>query len=164
MTTGERLAAGAIAGFAATAPMTFVMDRLYRRLRAAGWSALPPRIVTRQAAEAVGAHRELSSRELNGLTLLAHFGYGAACGAAYAALTPRSPVPHPVGAVGWGLAVWAGSYLGWLPAVGLHPSATREPRDRNGLMIAAHIVWGAATGALLEAFERSRSASRVMPP
>jgi hypothetical protein len=105
----------------------------------------------------VGAHRQLSSRELNGLTLLAHFGYGAACGAAYAALVPRSPVPHPVGGVGWGLAVWTGSYLGWLPALGLHPPATREPRERNALMLAAHVVWGATAGTLLETFLDSGS-------
>ena len=157
MTTLERLAAGAVAGFVATAPMTLVMDRMHRRLPVTRRQALPPRIVTREAAESVGADRQLSSRELNGLALLAHFGYGAACGATYAALIPRSRVPHPVGAMGWGLAVWAGSYLGWLPALGLHPPATREPRDRNGLMIAAHAVWGAAAGTMLEAFDRPRT-------
>ena len=123
--------------------------------------ALPPRIVTREATEAVGAHHKFSSQELNGLTLLAHFGYGAACGAAYAALAPRSPVPHPVGAIGWGLAVWAGSYLGWLPSLGLHRSATREPRERNGLMLAAHVVWGAAAGTLLEAFDSAEPPSQA---
>jgi len=154
MTPLERLASGAVAGFVATGPMTLVMDRLFRQLPVTRRYPLPPRVVTREAARTAGAHRTLSSRELNGLTLLAHFGYGAACGAAYAALTPRSPVPHPIGAVGWGLAVWAGSYLGWLPALGLHPPATREPAERNNLMLAAHVVWGGVAGTLLEAFDR----------
>jgi hypothetical protein len=28
----------------------------------------------------------------------------------------------------------------------LMPPATRQPRERNAMMIAAHIVWGAALG------------------
>jgi hypothetical protein len=35
-----------------------------------------------------------------------------------------------------------------LPSIDLHRPATREPAERNGLMIAAHVVWGAAIGAL----------------
>jgi len=52
--------------------------------------------------------------------------------------------------VGFGLLVWAGSYLGLLPAVGLHRPATRESARRNGMMIASHVVWGAVLGAMVE--------------
>jgi hypothetical protein len=41
------------------------------------------------------------------------------------------------------------SYLGWIPALRLPQPATEEPPPRTGLMIAAHVVWGAAAAALL---------------
>jgi hypothetical protein len=48
----------------------------------------------------------------------------------------------------YGLVVWGASYLGLVPALGLLSPATRHPRRRNALMIAAHLVWGAALGLL----------------
>jgi uncharacterized membrane protein YagU involved in acid resistance len=47
-----------------------------------------------------------------------------------------------------GLALWVGSYLGWLPAVGILRPATRHPWRRNLLMIVAHIVWGVTLGEM----------------
>jgi len=58
--------------------------------------------------------------------------------------------------VGYGLVVWAGSYLGLLPAVGLHRPATREPAGRNGMMIGAHVVFGAVLGLLAEGAKTER--------
>ena len=48
---------------------------------------------------------------------------------------------------GAGVAVWAASYFGWIPAMGLLSPAHRHPPARNALMIAAHLVWGAVTAA-----------------
>ena len=45
-----------------------------------------------------------------------------------------------------GVAIWAGSYLGWLPAMGILSPATRHPWRRNLLMIVAHIIWGVTLG------------------
>jgi hypothetical protein len=44
-----------------------------------------------------------------------------------------------------------GSYLGWLPAANLHENSADDPVERNLQMIAAHLVWGAVAGALLDA-------------
>jgi putative membrane protein len=80
--------------------------------------------------------------------LTGHFGYGALCGAVYAAIRavfPRGVVPGTV----FGLMVWTVSYLGLLPATGLFPPATEKPARQNALMIAAHIIWGASLGILL---------------
>jgi len=52
------------------------------------------------------------------------------------------------------LCVWAGSYLGWLPALDLHPSAGRQPAPRNAAVIVAHLIWGAAAGALISSLRR----------
>ena len=72
---------------------------------------------------------------------------GAVVGAvgAVARYLPLGPVGN---GVAYGLAVWAGSYLGWLAAVGVLPPATHEPAGKNAVMIAAHVVWGATLSLL----------------
>src|SRR5262249_39177796 len=98
----------------------------------------------------------LNEEEHRRLTVAAHFAYGAAAGAVYAQLAERMEFsPMACGAL-YGLAVWAGSYLGLLPAVGILRPATQHPARRAALMIAAHVVWGAATGALIGRGRNSR--------
>ncbi|HWS53323.1 MAG TPA: DUF1440 domain-containing protein, partial [Pyrinomonadaceae bacterium] len=89
-------------------------------------------------------------------TWASHFGYGAACGALYGALAAERDVPPLAAGVGFGLAVWAGSYLGWLPAAGIISPATEHPPRRNALMIAAHVVWGATTGLVVAGLSDGR--------
>ena len=73
--------AGAAAGVAATVPMTIVMETLHERLPGEPPRPLPPREVVEGVAVKAGVHRELDERDMQQLTLAAHFGYGAACGA-----------------------------------------------------------------------------------
>ena len=147
--------AGGAAGFAATAPMTVVMEALYHALPDdERRGPLPPWEITERTADAVGVEDDLSEGHKAGLTTAAHFGFGASAGAVYGAIAPHLPLPPVAGGVAYGLAVWAGSYLGWLPAVGLQPGATREPAGKNGVMIAAHVVWGAALGLVTQALLR----------
>jgi hypothetical protein len=143
-----RMLRGGVAGFVATAPMTAFMAAAYRWLPRQERVPLPPRQITEQVGRraAIPEPREERNRVL--VTLVAHFGYGGAAGALYGLLPSRDD-PHPaVRGVVFGLAVWTGSYLGLLPALGLLPIATRHPWRRNLLMIAAHVVWGATTGGL----------------
>ena len=91
------------------------------------------------------------------LTGVSHFGYGAAAGGVYGLVRDRLPGGPLVGGVSFGLALWAASYFGWLPAAGLFPPPTREPGRRVGLMIAAHVVWGAATGIVAHGLRPSRA-------
>jgi hypothetical protein len=60
-----------------------------------------------------------------------------------------SSKPEPMKGAAYGVAVWTGSYLGWIPTLGLLKPATRHPAERNALMLAAHLVWGAALGGTL---------------
>ena len=144
------LLAGSLAGFAATAPMTALMLSLHRRLPPPERYPLPPRQITMKMARETGVAQKMDEPERTAATYAAHFSYGAAAGAALALVSPRLP-GHPVAqGVAFGLAVWAASYLGWLPAAGILPPATAEPARRNALMIAAHVVWGAAAGLLLD--------------
>ncbi len=99
---------------------------------------------------ATGHRHRLDQEQRFGLTLAAHFGYGATAGAMYAPLARIFQLPLVPGGLGFGLLVWLVSYLGWLPALGLFPPPHREAPQRIALMIAAHVVWGLALGALLQ--------------
>ena len=70
-------------------------------------------------------------------------------GSVFEALT-QNIMPGPALGIGFGLAVWGGSYLGWIPALGILRPANRHPPRRTSLMIASHMVWGGALGWLLK--------------
>ena len=141
--------AGAAAGLLATVPMTIVMEALHERLPGEPPRPLPPREITEAAAVKAGVSRELSERGVEELTLVAHFGYGALCGAVFGLIAPARPAAAVGTGILFGLGVWAGSYAGWLPATGLRHPPQYDPVARSGLMIAAHLVWGAAAGLML---------------
>lgn len=146
--------AGALAGAAATVPMTAVMLAAHRRLPPGERYPLPPAEITAElaegAAEAAGAPAP-DPETLTPLVVAGHFAYGAAMGALYALAAPPAPAPvaGALRGMAWGTAVWGGSYLGWLPAAHILKPATEHPARRNALMVGAHLVWGAALGLLL---------------
>jgi hypothetical protein len=143
----NRILLGALAGLAATAPMTLAMKLLHEELPREERYPLPPRQVTEGLAEKAGVNEHLGEGGREAATWVSHFAYGTACGALYGAVSGEGGDEHPVLAgVGFGLAVWAVSYLGWLPAAGILSPATEHPARRNALMIGAHVVWGATTG------------------
>lgn len=147
----KSLLLGALAGLAATAPMSLAMKLMHAGLPPEEQYPLPPRAVTMELAEAVGLDEQMDEPTREAATWAAHFGYGATCGAAYGALAAGTRVPPVLAGASFGLAVWAGSYLGWLPAAGILRPATEHPPRRVALMVAAHLVWGAAAGLALDA-------------
>ncbi len=148
----NRILLGALAGLAATAPMTLAMKLMHEQLPQAEQYPLPPRQVTEGVAEKAGVSRHLDEGGREAATWVSHFAYGASCGALYGALSGARMDERPaLAGVGFGLAVWAGSYLGWLPVAGILSPATEHPPRRNALMIAAHLVWGVAAGAVVGA-------------
>jgi len=142
---------GAFSGLVATVPMTVAMDAMHSLLPEEERYPLPPRETTMAAAEKTGVSEHLDERQRTALTLAAHFGYGALTGAIYGSLANNISGPPLLAGASFGLAVWAGSYLGLLPVTGLLPPATEHPARRNALMIAAHLVWGATLGSLFHA-------------
>jgi len=110
---------------------------------------LPPRLITEKMTERVGIENRLDEKELTGLTILSHFGYGAVFGAIYALFEQRIAFGSRLKGVLSGVALWAGSYLGWLPAMNILPLATQQPRRRNLLMIIAHVIWGMTLGEVM---------------
>jgi uncharacterized membrane protein YagU involved in acid resistance len=154
---------GLLAGVVATGPMTVAMILWHRRLPRAERYPLPPREITMKLAREAGVSHEMSDEARSAATLLAHFGYGGAAGAIYGALTDRIPAPAMCKGVGFGLLVWAGSYLGLLPGTGILKIASDHPARRNLLMIGAHVVWGAATGAVADILTDETEAAGPQP-
>lgn len=138
---------GAAAGLVATLPMTLFMRSVWKRLPAEEQYALPPRQITRNV---VGPFRfwRMDPEKQTGLTLLLHFLFGAATGSIYGMVEEKVPLQSTVKGPLAGMVVWAGSYLGWIPALGILPPATEHPWRRNAMMIAAHLIWGVTLGAL----------------
>jgi uncharacterized membrane protein YagU involved in acid resistance len=146
----DKLLKGAVAGFIGTGPMTASMIIGWRLLPVQEKYPLPPRQITGEVAERLGIEDRMSELELATATLISHFGYGALTGSVYALLDEVIPTQPSVKGILAGLAVWMGSYLGWIPAVGILPPATRHPWRRNLLMIIAHIAWGATMGMVFK--------------
>jgi uncharacterized membrane protein YagU involved in acid resistance len=142
----RKLIKGAIAGFVATASMSISMLVGWRLLPEREKHPLPPRLITEEITERAGIEDYLTENELIGLTILSHFGYGALFGSIYALFDERISIRSSLKGALAGLALWVGSYLGWLPAMGILRPATRHPWRRNLLMILAHIVWGVTLG------------------
>jgi uncharacterized membrane protein YagU involved in acid resistance len=138
--------AGMVGGIAATVPMTAAMEVMHAALPPAERRPLPPRRIEDRLTGVTGARRALGESEHVALTMLLHFGFGGAAGAVYGLASPHLPGAPMVKGAGFGVAVWAASYLGGLPATGLERSALREPSGRNALMVLAHVVWGAVLG------------------
>ena len=140
---------GAAAGFAATVPMTVVMEALRARLPREQLRRMPPREIVDRTVEKAGEATEtdIDDRDRMIITAAAHLAFGTAAGALYGALvgSRRSTV---LAGVTYGLAVWAIAYGVGLPSLGLHPAATDDTTDRNEVLIASHIVWGATLGRL----------------
>lgn len=123
---------GAIGGVVGTAVMTAAMRQLYRLLPTDERYPLPPREITQRVFTA-SPPTATADR-----TIACHFGFGAIAGALLAGAGRTR-------AVALGPAVWAASYLGWIPASGILRPATAHPWRRNALMVGVHVVWGLVT-------------------
>jgi hypothetical protein len=144
----ERMLLGALAGFAATLPMTVAMRRLHERLPSGERYPLPPRELA-EDLPSFGFSRPAAS-------LLHHFLFGALGGAAFGAVAGSR---KPVTGATFGVGVWAASYFGWIPAMGLLRFAASHPARRNGLMIAVHLVWGATLALGLRELEAAQTSA-----
>lgn len=136
------LVRGAISGIIATVPMTVFMFKGHSKLAPRDQYPLPPREIVDDLAEKAGVREFMSEKTMEEVTWFSHFSYGAFVGALYAGMKSSLPGDAFVKGTTFGLAVWSGSYLGWLPALNILKPATEHPYQRNILMIAAHVVLG----------------------
>lgn len=143
---------GAIAGLGATVPMTVFMVAAHGVLPRRDQEELPPAKITGRVLRQAGVLGFGEPAETT-VTLASHLAYGAVAGMAYSAMVQNDRPPSLSRGIAFGVGLWAGSYLGWLPAAGVHRPATDEPLGRNLLMIGAHVVWGASLAAMLLAID-----------
>jgi hypothetical protein len=116
-----------------------------------GWmSELPPTRITRATLDPLPGDPP-RGRALAAATALLHLATGAAAGIVYAAVIDRMPwprVPTVARGIAFGTVLWAGAYVGLLPAVGLMPRPERDERHRPASMLVAHWIYGAALASL----------------
>jgi hypothetical protein len=147
----SRLLIGAIAGFAGTIAMTAAMRRMHQALPPKERYPLTPREIVDSAADGAGV--EIGNETAKDATTLGHFAYGAATGALLgAANVTMGPVSGGIA----GMGVWLGSYMGWIPVARILKPATGHPPRRNAVMLAAHVVWGAATARAMRELALAR--------
>lgn len=145
---------GAVAGAAATALMSAPM---LVAGRAGAMGTQPPERVVEEALGRAG-HDDASEEEQNLMATLAHLGMGSGSGALFALARRRLDLPVPTAAQGvaFGLAVWATSYKGWMPALGILPPAEDDRPGRRRTMVATHVLFGAALGVIEDRMVRRR--------
>ena len=159
----QRLVTGVAAGFVGTVAMTAAMVAMFRLLPRSQQAPLPPRQITEQVLTRVGVEHLLDEQDRFGATMLAHFLYGSLVGAMYLETAQRLPLPPFAKGGLFGLAVWGGSYEGWVPAVRLLPAASQWPHARNVLMIVAHVVWGVTIASVTRWAERGSMSAGPRP-
>jgi uncharacterized membrane protein YagU involved in acid resistance len=151
------LFAGMTAGFLGTAAMTVAMVAMHRRLPPGQRGPLPPYHISMAAAQRVGVKRHMTQDARFATTMILHFAYGSVVGAFYVPFARlMAPGSYPFDGLAFGMLVWTGSYMGWLPVAGLISPATRHPAARNALMIVAHFVWGGVIAGTFRAFEHGK--------
>ncbi len=144
---------GAAAGAVATGAMSLVM---YAAKRFGLMGDMPPEKITSAALDSLGVNRTRTAQDV--LASAAHLGFGSAAGGLFGVLHSRAEIQlSPVLAgMAFGSVVWIVSYGGWVPALGIMPPPERDRPGRAPSMLLAHLVYGAALGAMVGATCPSR--------
>ena len=138
---------GATAGTVATLPMSLLMLSA-QKMGLMGKQ--PPEKITEAALDAVDEPVQEPVEDL--LSVVNHFAFGAVAGGLYGGLR-RDQMSQIAQGMVFGTGVWSVSYMGWVPALGIMPPATRDRDGRPESMFAAHLVFGACLGALTDWLE-----------
>lgn len=131
---------GALAGLMATGPMTYAQMSFFNALPEDEKSPIPPATITDDVFKKLGIR--LGDSAIVPATMAAHYGYGVATAIPYSIYLSDVPLPNVVKGSLYGFAVWAASYAGLHPMLGLRSQVSNMPLRRNLMMIAAHFVWG----------------------
>jgi hypothetical protein len=130
---------GGISGGAGTVVMSGLM---LLAQRAGLLGEPPPQKITRRFLRWLGLPRRGRLEVVS--SLFSHLAFGVVAGGLYGLLAPRRA--HRLVRISTGLAfgsaVWALSYAGWVPALGIMPSPSRDRPGRPLSMVAAHWLYG----------------------
>lgn len=138
---------GALGGGIGTAAMSLAM---LAAAEAGLMGEHPPDKIAGAALDAAGVH-DRDEEEQDALAVALHFGFGIGTGALFGLLHRRLPfrVPAALHGVVFATLVWAVSYQGWVPALGIMPPASADRPDRPKVMLFAHWVYGAVLGIIV---------------
>ena len=140
-----------VVGFISTTAMTIVMEVLYKILPHDEQYALPPEEIA-TVAEVNILGKPLNKPLHMAWTFISHFGYGITLTGVYSLVAKQLPLMPLLKGVLYGVTVWAGSYLGWLPAFHILRPATEFSPPRRRLMIIAHVIWGTCLGIVTDKY------------
>ena len=143
---------GALAGLAATVPMTlvFAVGKATGLLRTP-----PPRQITAAVERETGVRDDLGESAISARWIAAHLAYGAVCGVLFRGARAVLPANSTAAGLAFGGVVWGVSYGLLMPALGLYPSLRRDSRSRTAVTIIAHAVFGIALARVDDRLGRS---------
>jgi uncharacterized membrane protein YagU involved in acid resistance len=152
--------AGALGGVAGGVAMTVLITQVAPRV--APKSMLPdtpaPVKTVRWAEREVGRPQALSGKSEQAAAMAAHLAYSAVTGAGYGLARSSLPavreVPAPAAGALFGLLVWAASFQGLLPALGVKEATTAHPPKRWPAPLMGHAVFGVVTAAVAAKVDR----------
>ena len=139
---------GALGGVVGTAGMSALM-------LAAGKAGLlgehPPDKIAGAALDAVGVH-EPDEEMQDAVASALHFGFGTGSGTLFGLLHRHLPfrVPGALHGMLFASIIWATSYQGWVPALGIMPPASKDRPARPLVMFIAHLIYGTILGTIVE--------------
>lgn len=143
---GSGIMMGGLGGALGTLLMSACM-LVARRL--GGMGSQPPELITAKALDSAGLPRDRETQDA--LSVVAHFAFGIVAGSAFAlfARRLRLPLPLPVQGMIYATGVWAVSYAGVVPALGIMPPPNRDRPDRPLIMVLVHWIYGGVLGAIV---------------
>lgn len=157
--TIDSLIRGAAAGAAGTAVMTVMRTQVAPRVMPA--ETMPeeftPKKAVQWAEQRLGEPNALSEAQEEKAAMAAHFGYGSGAGAAYALLRESvlRKLPPPLAGMLFGAGLWAISFEGWMPALGVQEATTEKPPRKWPAPVMMHLLYGVSTALALEALDRA---------
>ena len=142
MSLARDLARGAAAGAVATTAMSAVT------VAASRFGVVPAEPAQIVVDRTLGAASDEAHEHRRGIAVGAHYALGVAAGAVYGVAERRWRLPRGAGP-GFGLAMWASSYAGWIPALGLMPPPSSDRPARAATIAGSHVVYGAVLAGVL---------------
>jgi hypothetical protein len=145
---------GALAGAAGTAVMTLMMRKVAPKVVPEDMrpDEFVPKKAVEWAEEEAGRPHALTEAQEMKAALGAHLSYGSSMGALYGLARSRMDgIPAPLSGTLFGMAVWALSFEGWMPALGVAKPPTERSPKKVPMPIMAHLVYGAITALAFDA-------------
>ncbi len=152
--------AGALGGVAGGVAMTVLMTQVAPRVVPKSMLPDPPAPVktVRWAERQVDRPQALSGKSEQAAAMAAHLAYSAVTGAGYglarSSIRAVRNVPTPAAGALFGLLVWAASFQGLLPALGVMKATTEHPPKRWPAPLMGHTVFGVLTAAIAAKVDR----------